>query len=135
MLLSLLQSSSHATFLIVTGYLVLAGLAGLVWPLLHLGPNHPEFQAQSLAYRLGANSRELAFSIASVAAGIGLFWHYNWARKLALGVLLVQTIYTANALAWGFSGGQPTARVRLVSRIVAAAWNGLWFYLVYRMVL
>jgi len=52
-----------------------------------------------------------------------------------LTVMEVKTIYTANAFAWGFSSGEPTPRVRLFSRIVAAAWNGLWFYFVYRLAL
>jgi len=103
--------------------------------LLGLGPNHPEFQAQSLASRLGARTRELILSAASVVAGIGLFLHRAWARKLALGLLLVGTIYAANAFAWGFSRGQPTRRVILFSRIGVAMWNGLWFYFIYRLAL
>ncbi len=30
--------------------MVVSGIAGLVWPLLRFGPNHPEFRAQSLFY-------------------------------------------------------------------------------------
>jgi len=106
-----------------------------VWPLLRLGPNHPEFQAQSFAYRIGAQARELTLSAAYVLAGIGLFWHDAWGRKLALGLLVIGVIYTADAFAWGFSSGPPTPRVRLFSRIGVAAWNGLWFYLIYRLAL
>jgi hypothetical protein len=135
MVLGQLQPSSPATLLIAAGYLVVTGITGLVWPWLPLGPDSPEFRAQSLAYRVGSHTREIAFSVASVVAGIGLYGHYVWARKLALGLLLVRTIYTANAFAWGFSSGEPTPRVRLFSRIVAAGWNGLWFYLVYRLAL
>jgi hypothetical protein len=122
-------------FEIAGGYILFIGIIGLVWPLLGLGPNHPEFHAQSLASRLGARTRELSLSAASVVAGIGLFLHHAWARKLALGLLLVGTIYTANAFAWGFSGGQPTPPVRLFSRIAVALWNGLWFYFIYRLAL
>ena len=55
--------------------LVRGGIA-LVWPLLRLGPNHPEFQAQSAASRSGAHSRELILSVACIVAGVGLFWHH-----------------------------------------------------------
>lgn len=115
--------------------MVVSGILGLVWPLLGSGPNHPEFRAQSLATRVGAHTRDLTLSAACIVAGIGLFWHHPWARMLALGVLLIETIYGAEAFAWGFSGGPPTPRVRLLSRLVIAVWNGLWFYLIYRLVL
>ena len=130
-----MQPSSLSTLQIAAGYMAVIGIIGLVWPLLHLSPNHPEFRARSLADRMGAQTRELTFSAASVVAGIGLFSHHAWARKLALGLLLIETICAANAFAWGFSSGQPTPRVRLFSRIVVAAWNGLWFYLIYRLAL
>ncbi len=34
-------------------YLILSGGTGLIWPLLGLGPHHPEFEAKSFAYKLG----------------------------------------------------------------------------------
>jgi hypothetical protein len=120
---------------VAAGYFFIIGVVGLAWPWLGLGPNFREFREQSLASRLGTRTRELALSAASVVAGFGLFLHYAWARKLALGLLLIGTIYTANAFARGFSGEQPTPRVRLFSRIAVASWNGLWFYLIYRLVL
>lgn len=132
---SQLQPSPPTTLRIVAGYMVVIGITGLVWPLLRLGPNHPEFRAQSLATGIGAQTRELTLSAASVLAGIGLFLHHSWARKLALGLLLIGTFYQAEAFAWGFSRGQPTPRARPFSRIVVAAWNGLWFYLIYRLAL
>jgi len=115
--------------------MVFRGIIGLVWPLLRLGPNHPEFQAQSLAYRMGAQSRELTLSALYVVVGVGLFWHHSWARWVALVLLVIASIYEANSFAWGFSDGPPTPRARLSSRFVVAAWNGLWFYLIYRAVL
>jgi len=130
-----LLPSSTSPLRIAAWYLVVVGILGLVWPLLRIGPNHPEFQQQSLAFRIGAHTRELILSIVSIVSGIGLFWHHAWARKLALGLLLVGYIYAANAFAWGFSSGQPTPRVLLFSRIVVAAWTGLWFYLIYRLAL
>ena len=132
---SQLQSSLPSTLRIAAGYMVATGIIGLIWPLLRLGPNHPEFQARSLAYRVGAQTSALTLSAACVVAGIGLFLHHAWARKLALGLLLIGTIYSANEFAWGFSGGQPAPRVQLLSLIAVAAWNGLWFYLIYRLTL
>jgi hypothetical protein len=124
-----------STLQIAAAYMILAGVTGLLWPLLRIGPNHPEFQAKSLAYRIGAQTSELLISAGYLVAGIGLFGHHPWGRKLSLGFLLIGTIYAANAFAWGFSSGPPAPRVRLFSRIVVAAWNGLWFYLIYRLAL
>jgi hypothetical protein len=124
-----------STLQIAAAYMILTGVAGLLWPLLRIGPNHPEFQAKSLAYRIGAQTSELIISAGYLVAGTGLFGHHAWGRKLSLGFLLIGTIYGANAFAWGFSSGPPAPRVRLFSRIVVAAWNGLWFYLIYRLAL
>ena len=96
--------------------MILAGVTGLLWPLLRIGPNHPEFQAKSLAYRIGAQTSELIISAGYLVAGIGLFGHHPWGRRLSLGFLLIGTIYAANAFAWGFSSGPPAPRVRLFSR-------------------
>jgi hypothetical protein len=38
-------------------YLIISGVLGTIWPLLNIGPNHPEFDAQSLAYQLGSYGR------------------------------------------------------------------------------
>jgi hypothetical protein len=84
---------------------------------------------------MGAQTRGLILGTASVVAGIGLFWHHSWARKLALGLLLIEAFYGSEAFAWGFSSGPPTPLVRLFSRFVIAAWNGFWFYLIYRLAL
>ena len=120
---------------VAAGYFFLFGIIGLALPWFGLGPNFREFREQSLASRLGARTRELALAAASIVAGFGLFLHYAWARKLALGLLLIGTIYGANAFAWGFSGEQPTPRIRLFSHIAVALWNGLCFYFIYRLVL
>lgn len=86
----------------------------------------------SPAYRAGAHTRELIFSVASIIAGVALFWHHNWGRLLALVLLPIATLYDVNSFAWGFSGMPPTPRVLLFSYIIVVAWNGMWFYLVYR---
>ncbi len=135
MFASKLNPTSPLTLRIIAGYMLVCGITSLIWPLLRLVPNHPEYQAQSLAYRIGARTRVLMFAIAYVVAGIGLFLHHVWARNLGLGLLVIGTLYSANAFAWGFSNGPPTPRVLLFSRIFVAAWNGLWFYLIYRLVL
>lgn len=115
--------------------MLVIGITGFVLPLLHVGPSHAEFQAQSPAYRMGGRARELTLSAAFVVAGAGLYWHHGWACKLALGLLVISTYYGATAFAWGFSKGQPTRRVRLFSWIAVAGWNALWFFLIYRLVL
>jgi hypothetical protein len=108
------------------------GSIGLIWPLLRLGPNHPEFQAQSTAYRSGAHSRELILSTACIVAGFGLLGHHDWGRVLGLALLTIGIFYDANSFAWGFSSGTPTPRVRALSQIIVAAWNGMWFYCINR---
>jgi len=35
-------------------YLIIVGGTGALWPLTGLGPHHPEFQAQSFAFKLGS---------------------------------------------------------------------------------
>jgi hypothetical protein len=114
-----------------TVYMFVRGSISLIWPLLGLGPNHPEFQAQSTAYRIGAHSRGLIFSTASIVAGFGLLGHHNWGRVLALVLLTVGIFYDSNSFAWGFSSGTPTPRVRLLSHIIVVAWNGIWFYFIF----
>jgi hypothetical protein len=117
--------------------MVVIGIMGLVLPLLRIGPIHPEFQAQSTAYKMSAQASVLILSAATLVAGIGLFWHHAWARNLSLGVLVIGTFYAANEFAWGFSrtfsSRPPTPRIRLLSRVVVVAWNGFWFYLIYRL--
>lgn len=94
-----MQLSWPSILQIAAGYIFVIGIAGMVWPLLRLGPNDLGFQAQSLAFRMGAHTRELTLSAASVVAGVGLFCHHSWARKLALVLLLIGTIYHAEAFA------------------------------------
>ena len=113
-------------------YLILAGGTGIIWPLTGLGPHHAEFQAGSFAFKLGSYTKTYMIDILFVISGIGLLYGKSWARKLALVMLVVSTIYTANEAAWGFAGGRPSPSVRLVWLVVVAAWNGIWFYLIFK---
>jgi hypothetical protein len=128
-------SSPTWNLLVPAGYMVVAGIAGFVLPLFRLVRDQPEFQEQSLAFRAGGRTRELILSTASIVAGTALFWHHSWARTLALGVLLIETVYGPNSFAWGLSGRQPTRRVRLLAHVLVACWNGFWFYLICRLAL
>jgi hypothetical protein len=74
---------------VAAGYLVLYGLVGLIWPLTGVGPNHPEFQAESFAFKIGAHSREILFALLFVISGIGLFRRKSWARKVALVMIVL----------------------------------------------
>lgn len=123
------------TLTLAAGYLLVVGIFGVLVPLLRLGPNHAEFQAQSSAFRIGAHTRELTFAATSIVAAIGLFGTHTWARKLALVLLVVEIIFASNAFAWGFSNGRPTRRVLFISRVVITAWNGFWLYLIFRLAL
>ena len=119
-------------FKIAAIYLIVAGGVGTLWPLTGLGPHHPEFQAKSLVFKLGAYSRENVMNILFLFSGIGLLNKKVWARKMALVVLVIGAIYSANSFSWGFTGGTPSSTVRLISFLVLGLWNGLWFYLVYK---
>jgi hypothetical protein len=113
-------------------YFIIVGGLSVLWPLIGLGPHHPEFQAKSFAYKLGSYSREYLINILFLISGIGILCKKVWARTMALVILVISTIYSTNSFAWGFSKGHPSLSVLLVSLFVFALWNGLWFYLVYR---
>jgi len=120
------------TLRVAAAYLILVGLLDLIWPMTGLGPHHPEFQARSFAFKLGSYSRELLFGLLFVVSGVGLFLRKSWARKMALVLIAVSTIYSVNSFAWGFVGGKPSMGMYAVAAMVIGLWNGLWFYLIYR---
>lgn len=120
------------TLRVAATYLILSGVMDLIYPMTGLGPHHPEFQAQSLAYKLGSYSRELLFGLLFIVSGIGLFLRKSWSRKMALVVIAISTIYSVNSFAWGFARGRPSIGIYAVSAVVMGLWNGLWFYLIYR---
>ena len=113
-------------------YLVIAGVLGLVVPILLFGDQQPEFESQSFAYKAGAFFREGVQSIAFIVCGAGLFLGKSWARIWALIVLAYSTIYLANQFAWGYAGGPPTTNIRFLTYAVFIAWNGIWCWLIYR---
>ena len=117
---------------VAASYLVLSGAMDLIWPLTGLGPHHAEFQAKSLAFKIGSYSREISFALLYLASGIGLFLRKPWARKLALVMIALGSIYTVNSFAWGFAKGRPSLNVYLISTAIVGLWSALWFYLVYR---
>lgn len=117
---------------IAATYLAIVGFIGLIWPLLGLGPHHLEFETQSLAYKAGAYFRSSIQELAFLVCGIGLFMRKAWARKGALIILVIATVYVGNEFAWGFAQGRPSAEVRLMSYGIITAWNAIWFYLIYK---
>lgn len=117
---------------IAAAYLVISGFVGLIWPLTGLGPHHPEFEVQSLAFKAGAYFRSNVQNLAFLICGIGLFMRKAWARKGALIILVIATVYMSNEFAWGFAQGRPSTEVLLMSYAIVMAWNAVWFYLIYR---
>jgi hypothetical protein len=126
------MAPSPLTLRVASAYLLTWGALGLASTSFKLGPHHREFQTLNKAARLGPQTREVVLSIACIVAGVGILAHQGWGRVLAFGVLAVSTVYHANAFAWGFSGGPPGVRSRWFSRVILVAWNGAWFYLIYR---
>lgn len=117
---------------IAASYLILIGLAGLIIPLTNLGIYHPEFVAKTILYKQGAYSKEIIVNIIFVISGVGLFLGKLWARKMALIIIIISTIYTANSFAWGFANGRPNILTLVISLIIACLWNFIWFALIYR---
>ena len=113
-------------------YLIVVGGLGILWPLIGLGPHHPEFQAKSFAYKLGSYTREDLINILFLVSGIGILYRKVWARKMALIILVISVIYSSNNFAWGFSNGQPTLIVWFFSFLILGLWNSIWFYLIYK---
>ena len=117
---------------IAAAYLVLSGFVGLIYPLLGYGPHHPEFEAQSFVYKASSYFRSNLIEFTFLVCGIGLFMQKAWARKGALTILIISTVYASNSFAWGYAHGSPSNEVRLVSLAIIAAWNSVWFYLIYK---
>ena len=117
---------------VVATYLILSGAIGLIWPLTGLGPHHPEFEAKSIAYKLGAYSRTYLFDLIFIISGIGIFLKKAWARKTALVIIALNAIYVTNEFAWGFAKGKPSLTIYLVSFAIVGAWGAIWFYLVFK---
>jgi len=113
-------------------YLIIAGGMGVLWSLTGLGPHHPEFQAKSLAFKLGSYTSRNLINLLFVISGIGLLYRKTWARKMAMLILVIGAIYSANDFAWGFARGNPSLLFRLVSFVLVGVWNGIWFYLIFR---
>jgi hypothetical protein len=122
----------HTGVKVAAAYLVIAGVLGIVIPVLFLGDQYPEFNFQSLSYKAGAFLREGIQSIAFIVCGAGLILGKSWARMWALVVLAYSTIYLANQFAWGYTGGPPATNIRLLSFAIFITWNGIWFLLIYR---
>ena len=126
------QENMSITLRVTAIYLIISGIIGTVWPLLNIGPNHPEFEGQSFAYQLGSYARELSISLAFLISGIGLIKLKLWARKVALVALVLAFYYSGNAMAWGYAGGKPSSNVVIYSYLVCSVWYGVWFLILYR---
>jgi hypothetical protein len=113
-------------------YLIFAGVIGSIWPLLNLGPNHPELEAQSIAYQMGSYVRGLSISLAFLISGIGILKIQLLARKVGLVALAFAFFYGGNAIAWGWSGGKPQTQIVVYSYLMSFVLYGIWFLILYR---
>ena len=113
-------------------YLLVIGAWSLLSGLIGGGIHFAEFDAKPEAYRMGASARSVTLNALFIASGVGLLYRRAWARKLALGVLVVSTLYSAYAFAWGFAHGRPSRGTLLMAFVLVGAWNALWFILVWR---
>ena len=116
---------------ITTAYLIVVGGIGLILPLLGFAPHHPEFEAQSTAYKAVAYFIVSIINIAFLASGIGILLRKNWGRTTGLIILAISVIYAGN-VTWGHENGQPNITTLLLPYLVAAGWHGIWFYILFR---
>ena len=117
---------------LTAGYFILLGVVGIVWLLLDLGPASAEFEAKSLAYRIGAYSRVTLVNIAFLVTGASILRRRSWVPTASYVTLAIATIYDGYQFAWGFSGGQPGGLAIAGSLGAVAVWNCLWAFFVYR---
>jgi hypothetical protein len=113
-------------------YLMIVGAAGLFFAFFYSGPQHAEYAQRSAAYKFGASSRMVIESTLFLLSGFGLIRRRAWARKLALILIPVATVYTTNEFAWGMMHGRPILRVYIISFVLVALSNTIWFYLIFR---
>jgi len=112
-------------------YLILAGGISILLRLTG-GSYFSEIEAKSIAFKLGLYLRAYIIDILFMISGIGLLCSKAWAKKLALVILIVGTIYSANDAAWGYARGNPSLLIRFVCFVVVGVWNGIWLYLVFK---
>jgi len=117
---------------IAGGYLLVVGLFGFLLFIIKLLPEHPEFAAKSIGYKVGSYFRVALFDLLSVVSGVGIILRKLWARKLALFLLVLTVPYTANEFAWGVAQGRPSQQLYFISLAAWFAWNGIWFLLIYK---
>ncbi len=117
---------------IAAAYLVFSGVVGLIWPLLGLDPNHPDFQGKSLVSRIGSHSWNIIFHGLYLVSGIGLLLRKGWGRRVALYMIVFGTMYTASSFAWVFAEGKPTMAFYGISFVIVGLWHAILFYLVFK---
>jgi len=117
---------------IAAAYLVLSGGVGLIWPLLGLGPDHPDVQSKGLASRIGSHSWNIIFHSLYLVSGIGLLLRKGWGRRTALYMIVFGTMYTTGSFAWVFAEGKPTMAFYGISFAVVGLWHAILFYLVFK---
>jgi hypothetical protein len=93
----------------------------------------PVFASLDLSRQYGIYTRECIFNALFLIAGTGILCQRGWARKLALVVLVLRMPYLAGAGAWAMAHGRPDSWIYYgVASLKVVAWNGVWFYLIYR---
>ena len=116
----------------VLAYFVVIGTIGLIWPLLGIGTEHPEFAVRTASYKAGAYFSHAAVSAGFIVAAFAVILRKHWAFRLICVVLVLATLQSANGFAWGFAQGRPSGLVYGGSLLLFCAWHFLLGYLVYR---
>jgi hypothetical protein len=121
---------------IISTYLIFTGVVGILyttfWPLTGFGLHYPEFEARSTAFKIGSYGRQYILDLVRVISGIGFLYWKLWAKKLVLAILILDVVYSGIPIAWAWAGGNPPLHTSLICCLIVAAWNGIWFYFVFK---
>jgi len=93
---------------------------------------NPEFQAQSSYFKFGRYTRVSIICVIELFSGIGILYKKVWAKKWALTILVINTIYSTYSFAWSFAKGSPSFNVWLLSFFIVGLWNAMFFYLIFK---
>ena len=105
---------------ITIAYLIVSDFIGAIWPLLNLGPHHPEFEALPLLTKIVSHIREFAIPLLLLLVVLGYLKNNFGLVKWGLVSLVLALVYGGNAFAWGIVGGKPLADIFIYSYLACA---------------
>ena len=117
---------------VVAVYLLLYGLFTGYFVVENWSDWESRIADRSLGYTLGYLLKGPLLAPLALAASFGLSGARMWGRNCAICVLVLSTIFDAQAFAWGYSQSPPTVVVLLAAFALYAGWNAIWAVLLFR---